>query len=81
MAKRRKKRIKNGYILWNAVAVGILLVSLFGYYWTASVRVAQGYWTADPFIMLIHEIFHNLLMATFIGWIIGNLIAKTKGKR
>jgi len=72
----RKK--KNGYIFWNIVAASILAASIAGLYIVLGIRVEQGFWIADPFIILLDHFFYGLMTATLIGWLVGIVIRRTK---
>lgn len=75
---KRKRKLRDWWLLANLSMLSLLLVSIYGYYWATSVRVEQGYWVADPFVMLIHVVSHGLMTAAFFGWIVTGIIAKTR---
>ena len=81
MTSRKKRKFKNGYILWNILAFSLMVVAIIGLYIVLDIRVQQGFWVADPFIMLLDHIFYALLTALFITWLLGNLIARTRKKK
>ncbi len=74
----RKKKLKIGYIFWNIVAISLMVISIVGLYIVLEIRVQQGYWIADAWVMVLDHVFYALLTATFIGWLIGNVIKRTK---
>ncbi len=75
---QRRRKSNNGYIFWNLVAAMLMIISIVGLYFVLGIRVEQGYFTADPIIMLLDHVFYALLTATFIGWLVGIVIRRTK---
>ena len=78
MIDMKKKRIKNGYMFWNAAA-GIMLISLVMFrQWILGLRVEHGFLTAPAWIMNADYISGGMINAIMFGWIVGNILAKTK---
>lgn len=81
MTKKRKRKTRNGFIFWNIVALSLLLTSIGGLYWIVGIRVQQGWWVAEQWVIVLDHVFYAMLTATLIGWGVGSLLARAKGKK
>lgn len=70
-----KKR--NGWF-WRTVIIVLIIISGILLHYSHVQRIAQGYWTADPFIITLDSVSGWLLFALLTGFVVSELLKKVK---
>lgn len=73
-----KKKTKNSFIFWNILAASFFSFLLFFRLWITNLRLEFGYFTAPSWIINLDSISIAVINALIIGWVMGNIFAKTK---